>query len=379
VAISQSKMTISSARVDGLDLLRLAAVAAVIFYHYGFWGPAAHGVPQVALPALARYAQYGFLGVPVFFIISGFVIAYSAEGRTLVGFGIARFARIYPTFLFCLTLTSVAILFLGGSHFEVTLLQWLANLFIFAPALGQPYVDGAYWSLVIEVIFYLWFALCFAYGLIPKRIDAIIMVWLGITFANELTIDATIFEKIFMADDSGFFAVGLLFYEHYRGRRDTRLYALLVLAIGTSVFQAVHKLEHLGVVTGGEFSPMTVAEICIVSIAFIFWATRARNVPLPKSVVLAVGGITYPLYLLHMQLGYVLLLAVAPARNIELWTAVIISGVVALSWLVWRYAEYPLHTWTKMRLTEYAAVLGLSSRVAVDCPASEPTVKFRMS
>ena len=40
-------------RVPGLDLLRLAAVAAVVFYHYGFWGPASHGVPQVAIPSLA--------------------------------------------------------------------------------------------------------------------------------------------------------------------------------------------------------------------------------------------------------------------------------------------------------------------------------------
>ena len=58
-----------SSRAPALDLLRLAAVGAVILYHYGFWGPASQGVPQVALPALAPVAQYGFLGVPVFFAI----------------------------------------------------------------------------------------------------------------------------------------------------------------------------------------------------------------------------------------------------------------------------------------------------------------------
>jgi peptidoglycan/LPS O-acetylase OafA/YrhL len=200
-------------RVPGLDLLRLAAVAAVVFYHYGFWGPASHGAPQVALPYLASYAQYGFLGVPIFFAISGFVIAYSAEGRTPVGFAIARFSRIYPTFLFCMTLTFATILLLGGTNFEVSFAQWFANLFVAAPALGQSYVDTSYWSLVIEVAFYAWVAAFLALGLFPRRIDAIILVWLGITFANELTIDAPIFEKIFIADDSGFFAVGLLIYE----------------------------------------------------------------------------------------------------------------------------------------------------------------------
>lgn len=147
-----------SSRVPALDLMRLAAVGAVILYHYGFWGPASHGVPQVALPMLAPVAQYGFLGVPVFFAISGFVIAYSAEGRTSVGFAIARFSRIYPTFVLCMTLTFAATLLLGAGLFEVTSKQWLANLFIAAPLVGQPYVDTSYWSLVIEVAFYAWVA-----------------------------------------------------------------------------------------------------------------------------------------------------------------------------------------------------------------------------
>jgi peptidoglycan/LPS O-acetylase OafA/YrhL len=143
-------------------------------------------VPQVALPYLASYAQYGFLGVPIFFIISGFVIAYSAEGRTTVGFAIARFSCIYPTFLFCMSFTFAIVLLLGGPHFEVTFAQWLANLFAAAPALGQPYIDTSYWSLVIEIVFYAWVAVFLALGLFPRNIDTIILIWLGITFANEL-------------------------------------------------------------------------------------------------------------------------------------------------------------------------------------------------
>jgi peptidoglycan/LPS O-acetylase OafA/YrhL len=345
-------------RVPGLDLLRLAAVAAVILYHYGFWGPASNGTPQVALPYLAGFAQYGFLGVPVFFTISGFVIAYSAEGRTPIGFAIARFSRIYPTFLFCMTLTFVTTLLLGGKHFEVTLSQWLANLFVAAPALGQSYVDTSYWSLVIEIVFYAWVALFMALGLFPRRIDLIILVWLGITFANELTIDAPIFEKLFIADDSGFFAVGLLLYEHYRGRRDLALFSTLALAAGTSVFQAIHKLERLGVHTNGNFDERVVAAICLVSIAAIFIATRIRKLPLPAGLILAAGGVTYPLYLLHMQMGYTILTAAGPVRYIELGTATIISGAIVLAWTTWRFVERPAHRWTKDRMTACAKRLG---------------------
>jgi peptidoglycan/LPS O-acetylase OafA/YrhL len=358
--VSETRQDIS--RVPGLDLLRLAAVAAVILYHYGFWGPASNGLPQVALPYLAAVAQYGFLGVPVFFTISGFVIAYSAEGRTPIGFAIARFSRIYLTFVFCMTLTFATILLLGGTNFEVTFAQWFANLFVAAPALGQSYVDTSYWSLVIEIVFYAWVAVFLAVGLLPRRIDAIILIWLGITFANELTIDAPIFEKIFIADDSGFFAVGLVIYEHYRGRRDLKLYGILALSIGTSVFQAIHKLEHLGVHTGGTFDERIVAVICLVSIAFIFLATRIRKLPLPAGLILAAGGITYPLYLLHMQMGYTILAAAAPVRNVELWTAAIIAGAVILAWATWRFVERPAQRRSKAILTTYANRLGWPSK-----------------
>jgi peptidoglycan/LPS O-acetylase OafA/YrhL len=359
-----------SSRVPALDLMRLAAVGAVILYHYGFWGPASHGVPQVALPMLAPVAQYGFLGVPVFFAISGFVIAYSAEGRTSVGFAIARFSRIYPTFVLCMTLTFAATLLLGAGHFEVTSKQWLANLFIAAPLVGQPYVDTSYWSLVIEVAFYAWVAAFIALGLFPRRLDAIIVVWLAITFANELTIDAPIFEKLFMTDDSGFFAVGLLIYQHYRGRRDARLWALSALALGTAVFQAVHKLERLGVLTGGSFDPIVVAAICIVSLGVVFFAVRIKSVPLPAKVVLAAGGITYPLYLLHMQLGYVIFTALAPQQHVLAVTCTIVLGAFVLAYVVWRFFEGSTHRATQMLVTALAGRAGFPVGVKRTRPAA---------
>ncbi|QIG99060.2 acyltransferase family protein [Bradyrhizobium sp. 6(2017)] len=349
-------------RVPILDLLRLAAVGAVILYHYGFWGPASHGVQQVAMPYLATVAQYGFLGVPVFFAISGFVIAYSAEGRTPVGFAIARFSRIYPTFVICMTLTFLATLLVGHAWFHVTWGQWLANLFIAAPMFGQPYMDDAYWSLVIEVVFYVWVALFLAWGIFPRRIDTIIVAWIAITFVNELTLDIPLFEKLFMADDSGFFAVGLLIYEHYRGRRDTRLYSLLTLAMGTATFQAVHKLERLGVHTHGSFDPMVVTAICIVSLGIVFAATRIKSVPLPAGLVSAVGGITYPLYLLHLQLGYVTLLAITPTPD-ALSTALVLTAVVVLAWFVWRFLEAPAHGLVRDKLTLLASRHGWPSRI----------------
>jgi hypothetical protein len=216
---------------------------------------------------------------------------------------------------------------------------------------------------VIEVIFYGWVAAFMAFGLFPRRIDAIILIWLAVTFANELTIDAPIMEKLFMADDSGFFAVGLLIYEHYRGRRDARLWGMMVLATGTAAFQAVHKLERLGVQTHGSFNPNVVAAICIVSLAIVFLATRIKRVPLPAKFVMAAGGITYPLYLLHMQLGYVIFTATSPHRHAVIVTGIIIAEAVFLAWIIWRFLEPRTHSLVKIKLTEFADRLGwFSSR-----------------
>jgi peptidoglycan/LPS O-acetylase OafA/YrhL len=68
------------ARVPALDLLRLVAVLGVVLFHYGFRGPTGLEQTYVALPELAAFARYGFLGVPVFFVISGFVIARRKAG-----------------------------------------------------------------------------------------------------------------------------------------------------------------------------------------------------------------------------------------------------------------------------------------------------------
>lgn len=297
--------------------------------------------------------------MPAFFIISGFVIAYSAHGRSATSFAIARFSRIYPTFFVCMTATWLSLLFLGPTHFTTSLMQWFANLFIAAPAFGQPYMDGAYWSLVIEVAFYIWVTVLMAAKLFPRRLDAIVLVWICITFANEPTIDAPIFEKLFLADDSGFFAVGLMLYELYRGRRDLRLYAVLALTVGTAAFQSLHKLVRLAPHTGGAFDHLVVIAICLASVAIVYLATRVRRLPLPHRVTLAVGGLTYPLYLLHMQLGYTVLGALGMTTSETVIVSVIVA-IVALAWAMWRFVERPFQKWTKVALTRLAVRRGLS-------------------
>ncbi len=242
-------------RVQTLDLLRLVAVLGVILFHYGFRGPSVQGTTHVALPELASFARYGFLGVPIFFIISGFVIAYSAEGRTAIGFAIARVARIYPGFVFCMTLTFLMTLAFGAPTFETSLWQWAANLFIASPALRQPYMDSAYWSLVYEITFYAWVTILIAAGVFRRRVDVIVLLWLCISLLNELFFESVVIRKIFLTDVSSFFATGLLIYQLYLGRSDAMLQSLLALSVSC----AVRFTTLLGLETAPEHPSMIVS------------------------------------------------------------------------------------------------------------------------
>jgi peptidoglycan/LPS O-acetylase OafA/YrhL len=358
------RKTDTASRVQALDLLRLVAVLGVIVYHYGFRGPTTGDFTHVAIPEIGAFAMYGFLGVPAFFVISGFVIAYSAEGRNATGFAIARFSRIYPTFVLCMTLTFLTVLIFGQPNFTTGPGQWLANLAIAAPVLHHPYMDSAYWSLVIEITFYGWVTLFIATGLFPRRIDAIVLGWLCLSMANELTIDARFMENIFLADDAGYFATGLMIYEIYRGRRDLMVYCILGLSTGVAIFHAVHSLAWLRSHSGTAFDSWIVAAICLTSIVAIFLATRIRRFPLPPALITAVGGLTYPLYLLHQQIGYTLLVRMAPS-NAKLETTAIVLCIGFASWILWQYVERPLQNVVRHHLTDWAARLGWPSKPAL--------------
>jgi peptidoglycan/LPS O-acetylase OafA/YrhL len=362
-------------RIELLDLLRLVAILGVAAFHFGFLGPFGAGADKVLLPEWGPFARYGYLGVPAFFAVSGFVIAYSAQGRSAKAFAIARLARIYPGFLVCMTLTFVVTLSFGAPSFQTSATQWLANLTIAAPSFGEAYMDSPYWSLVIEVTFYAWVTALMALGAFPRRIDLIVLTWLSISLANELTIDARLVERVFLADYSGFFATGLLAYEISRGRRDLVVQGLLALSVATAAFHAVHGLEWLSLHTKAGFDPLVAATICVIAMTAVVWSPRLPRPPLPSKLVMAIGGLTYPFYLLHQQIGYVLFNRFEPCtvRN-GVAVAAYIMGAILVSWVVWRFVEHParrvatrmLDSVVYLASSRYRRLRGLTSELPHD-------------
>jgi peptidoglycan/LPS O-acetylase OafA/YrhL len=337
--VSRANTPLNHDHLPALDLLRLFAALAVVLFHYAYRGARAEDLTTVALPAFEPVAKYGWFGVQLFFVISGFVIARSAIGRTALQFGIARAGRLWPAFIVCTTITFLFTYFLGAPRFGTSLPHWLANLTMVAPAFRQPFMDGAYWSIVIELTFYGWLALFIALGQFPKRLDDIVLGWLAIALINEALIHSSIMRHLFMTEYAGFFCAGILLADMAAGRRGWQAPFLIVVSTVISCSEALVGGAETAVHYATEIKPALMIGLTVLTVALVALASRIRALPLPAGLVLAIGGLTYPLYLLHQHVGYIVFNRLHGHLSSAVLVPFVALGVIAVSYLIWRYVE----------------------------------------
>lgn len=328
-------------RLAPLDLLRVAAALAVVAFHYLFRGAAGDPMLDVAYPALAPIAIYGYLGVNLFFLISGFVIAWSAEGRDGIGFAIARFARIYPGFVASMTVTFAVLLFANDPRWPVDVEQFLANLFVLSPALGQPFVDGVYWSIVLELVFYGWVALALLLGVFDRWKLQLVAGWLAVCAFNEFYVGSGAARLLFITEFGPWFAGGVLVHHVFsRGWSPTAAF-LLAAAFALSCAMLPITAGWMQATYGTSLGQDALISANVVIHLLLPAAIAARRHVPASPLVVMLGGLTYPLYLLHQNIGYVAINALSPAVGASLAALIALAIVCLASWLVWRHVEMP--------------------------------------
>lgn len=290
-------------RLQLLDCIRLLAAISVLAFHY-FYNGIRNGKIANAdyLTGLSGIAQYGYLGVELFFMISGYVIYFSAARSSAKSFAIARCVRLYPAFWAAVLLTSLAAQMWGRATMSVTAPQILANLTMLPSLLGQPYVDAVYWTLAYELQFYALVALLLALGF-QQKLDKLTLAW---PFA---ILTATIIGQPALPFLSGpylFFAAGAVFA--VARRQFTPVVALsLATSLGLCVLYAVGDALARPAPDAMAYDPAIVATIiCLLFGVFLVlnsdWGSRAEI----KGSAWA-GSISYPLYLVHAHIGYMLI------------------------------------------------------------------------
>ena len=141
----------TSGRFRELDGLRGIAAFAVLLSHYT-WEFDVIFPGHTPFPASL---PLGALGVSLFFMISGFVILMTAERKPQpTRFAQARAVRLYPTYWACLTITILVVYLSGTSALFRTPGELAVNYTMLQSFVGVRSIDGAYWSLSREIIFY---------------------------------------------------------------------------------------------------------------------------------------------------------------------------------------------------------------------------------
>lgn len=364
---------VTPTQVVGLDLLRLAAALLVTVYHLTYlqWADPDQRGTAAAAPFLAYvgwtpYVDTGWVGVQIFFVISGFVIAYTANGRSPSAFVRSRILRLVPGIWICATLSLFALL-LAGMPLGETVQRYLLSLIVFPTG---PWVAGSYWTLPIEILFYALIFLVLCRNRFD-RLERVVLVlgglslalWTAVLLAPSGAVGEVVtrlaihrLPKQLLLQHGCFFAVGVLIWIlRERGASSRRLIAL-ALFIGACLVQIGNEARHAAAWASVPMSATPALLAFIVALACIAaslrWnATAHALLGRRATAVRALGLMTYPVYLLHLPIG-VPLSAWQLAAGVPPALALLVSVLVvaAFSWVVAMRIEPLARAWLKPRL-----------------------------
>jgi peptidoglycan/LPS O-acetylase OafA/YrhL len=349
---------IETSRIIGLDYLRGAAAIAVVLFHLGFKGPSEGWMIGSDFGWFSAVTGYGYLGVNLFFLISGFVIAMSAEKATWLTFLRARFVRLMPAMWICASVTAVGILalaaltatheaqpvFIKNALAKNTWGNYFASLTLAPSWFGFAGIDSAYWSLRVEVQFYL--AVCLLLFFNKRNwITGLLILWL---FASTINLIRPVWriDFIFCLTWAPYFIVGIIVY----GWRVHGACLLKQIGLGWSCILCLGYAYKSAVKDGYETPLVTCSLVITIIVLFAYTVLKPKRIPVFSDnqfskLGLMFGAISYPLYLVHQELGYAFFntivsrLGLANSFSVVTTLAFTIIVISTLSWAIHRWPE----------------------------------------
>jgi peptidoglycan/LPS O-acetylase OafA/YrhL len=307
-------------RLTELDCLRGIAAVSVMLFHFISNNIVFH---------------YGNMGVTLFFMISGFVIFMTLEStQHPLDFLVARFSRLFPTYWICIFVTIIITsLLLGSEHYGLK--QVLFNLTMFQSFFNIKSVDGAYWTLAVELVFYIIMFIIFFTKKI-KSIEIIAISWLLIILALQFLkitelINPVIYKisaQLSILRFAPLFISGIVFYLiKMRGISYFRI-LLILLALGIQITLIQHNF---------------VERILTISFFAIFFLLVFNFLSFINTrFLIFLGNISYPLYLVHENVGIgIIRLLVKITSNQFIINLVPIIVVISVAFLIHIYVEKP--------------------------------------
>ncbi|MXO63359.1 acyltransferase family protein [Altererythrobacter oceanensis] len=296
----------------------------VVFFHLSqssgsrvAWPVAPADAP---LAWLAPVGSFGWVGVEIFFVLSGLIISASARGTGAWTFAKKRAIRVLPVLWLSVPLAFALRAWSGEPLGE--LVEAAIRSILLLPQ--GPYIDGVIWTLVVEAVFYAIVALVLSvpdrFGGFERRlfvaaiaIGAVSSLFLLIhAGALALGVDGSIFNwfafKVGLLQHGVFFTLGMLLYQALEGHRSAVRTALIAwFAVLSMVEIAINALGE-----AGGFAAISVWAAA-VTLGYLSVRHGDRLMQGPAwAVTRPIGKLTYPLYLNHFVLGQVLVFALHP-------------------------------------------------------------------
>ena len=278
-------------RLENVDLLRGVAIIFVVFFHYTYHYPTEYllRTDDWSLPI----AKYGWSGVDIFFIVSGYCIALTIiKTSNFLEFSVRRFARIYPAYFFCGITTLVFYSFFDLPGREVDWYTGLMNLIFanFIPGFEFPYIDGIYWALMVELKFYIFFGILF---FIFKNLDKAIIAWIFFAFILNLLLLIDKEKVTFLTSISphaNLFLIGLMIFNSKE--KNLSSYFLITL------FALVN------ILINERYSGY---EIYFIFLILLTTLALKMNFNLRFNFLSKIGLISFSWYLLHNSIGIIII------------------------------------------------------------------------
>jgi len=194
----------------------------------------------------------------------------TATGKGSGDFVKSRVLRLFPAFWICCTLSFGLILIFNNPLFQATWSQYAMNMTLLPhwiklltfKKLNIPPVDGVYWSLYVEMQFYLFMLLLI--GLIClKKINAILYLWLGLSFVL-LWHDSALIEilkTLILARYSGYFTAGIVSNMLFTYQKNQHVFPLLSLSFVLTVLYGIRFGNELALIYHQAFNLYSIGGI----------------------------------------------------------------------------------------------------------------------
>jgi peptidoglycan/LPS O-acetylase OafA/YrhL len=340
----------SKTRFYELDFFRFLAALFVVMHHYLFRGQAEGGYSPVSFaPWLETLGQYA-TGFNFFFMTSGFVLVMNAFKKTPEDFVVSRAQRLYPALWVCCTLTFIISLFTQNPRFMVSPLDYLLNLTMFNGFFGVPFVDGAYWTMMISLKFNLLLLVVMLFNQ-TKRVHLLASLWLAYS-AVTIFVDIPYLGYLLLTAYVPFFVAGIATYLIRSEGNKPKHWLLFAASYPLALYYAVQDAQHKSVMYQTEFSSTVV--MITHSVFFLLFLLIALNKTqfLQLRFFSILGAITYPLFLLHQNIGFIAFTYVPINKYLLLGLLLVV--MFAVSYLIYRFVEKPFAkpfgVWLERRL-----------------------------